>query len=158
MSTSINVLFVCLGNICRSPTAHGIFQSMVDSHPSAHSIYVDSAGTGDWHIGAPPDSRAVSAAKQRGCDISGLRARQVTRQDFDQFDYILAMDAQNLLDLRAICPGNFKGTLCRFLDFADMQADVPDPYFGGSEGFEHVFDLCQSASRGLLAHISRHHV
>lgn len=154
----VRVLFVCLGNICRSPTAHGVFEDMLKNHPLGNRIEVDSAGTGDWHIGRPPDPRTIEAAAERGCDLSHLRARQVTKEDFKHFDYILAMDAQNLRDLKMLCPSDFSGVLCRFLDYADMQADVPDPYFGGSEGFAHVFELCQQASRGLLAHISRQHV
>jgi len=153
--SSIKVLFVCLGNICRSPTAHGIFEHMLQSHPLGGSVLVDSAGTGGWHIGHPPDSRAIAAVAERGCDIGGLRARQVSQSDFDEFDYILAMDAQNLEDLKALSPSNYRGTLCRFLDFADMNADVPDPYYGGEEGFSHVYQLCEAASRGLLAHLCR---
>ena len=153
----LRVLFVCLGNICRSPTAQGIFQHCLASHPLAQRVYVDSAGTGSWHAGKPPDARAIAAAAKHGCDISGLRARQVLAEDFYAFDYILAMDAENLRHLKAMCPADFAGTLCRFLDFADGQGDVPDPYYGGDDGFEHVYTLCEQASRGLLNHLVDQH-
>ena len=153
----LRVLFVCLGNICRSPTAQGIFQQCLDAHPLARRIYVDSAGTGGWHAGSPPDARAIAAAAKHACDISNLRARQFVAADFDTFDYILAMDADNLSHLEAMCPADFSGRLCRFLDFADMHADVPDPYYGGDDGFEHVYALCEQASRGLLKHLLAQH-
>jgi protein-tyrosine phosphatase len=156
MSAKIRVLFVCLGNICRSPTAHGIFEQMLHNHPLANRIEVDSAGTGHWHIGSPPDARSIAAARHKGCDISHLRARQVVVEDFDEFDYILAMDASNLKNLMAIKPDHFSGKLCLFLDFAGMSADVPDPYYD-DEGFDHVYQLCEQASRGLLQHLLEKH-
>lgn len=153
----IRVLFVCLGNICRSPMAQGVFEKMRMSHPLAKRIEVDSAGTGNWHIGHPPDVRAIAAAKRCGCDISHLRARQVHREDFDDFDYIIAMDSDNLRFLRAMQPVYFSGTLARFLDFADRHEDMPDPYYGNDEGFDHVYSLCELASRALLQHIAERH-
>lgn len=151
------VLFVCLGNICRSPTAHGVFQSMVDSRGLQSRITVDSCGTGDWHIGHAPDKRATAEAAERGYDLTPLRARQVTAADFDEFDYIVAMDNQNLADLRAMCPTHFSGYLGLFLPFAAANAvdEVPDPYYGGPEGFTRVLDMVEAASEGLLAEIER---
>ncbi len=157
MAGDIRVLFVCLGNICRSPTAHGIFQQMAQQHPLGKRIDVDSAGTGAWHVGQPPDPRAIEAAQRHGCDIEPLRARQVLVEDFDHYDYILAMDSANLRELQAMCPAQFGGTLCRFLEFADRSEDVPDPYYGGEDGFDHVYQLCEAASRGLLQRIQQQH-
>jgi protein-tyrosine phosphatase len=156
----IKVLFVCLGNICRSPTAEGIFQHLVDQAGLAAQIEIDSAGTGDWHIGRAPDQRAQTVALQRGYDIGDLRARQVHGGDFEQFHYILAMDSQNLADLNAMKPLGFSGHLGLMLDFADDQnsRDVPDPYYGGEEGFQQVVDLLNRAARGLLVHIQRQHL
>jgi len=155
----VSVLFCCLGNICRSPTAHGVFQSKVTEQGMASRIYTDSCGTGGWHVGEPPDSRATAAARQRGYDLSSLRARQVHTGDFQRFDYILAMDHQNLQDLTAICPGNYAGRLGLFLSFAEdaREEEVPDPYYGGAHGFSHVLDLVEAASDGLLREIARAH-
>ena len=149
------VLFVCLGNICRSPTAHGVFEAKVREQGLQDQIEVDSCGTGDWHIGHPPDRRAAAEAARRGFPLDHLRARQVRSQDFEQFDYILAMDQQNLADLRAMCPPYFTGHLGLFLPFApDNPTDeVPDPYYGGDEGFTRVFDMVEAASDGLLREI-----
>ena len=151
------VLFVCLGNICRSPTAHGVFESMVQARGLGDRISVDSCGTGDWHIGHAPDKRAAAEAAQRGYDLSHLRARQVQASDFQQFDYILAMDSQNLADLQAMSPADFSGFLGLFLPFApDNPTDeVPDPYYGGAAGFTQVLDMVEAASEGLLAEIER---
>lgn len=154
----VSVLFVCLGNICRSPTAHGVFETLVERAGLAHAIRVDSAGTGAWHVGNPPDTRSQAAAKQRQFKLDHLRARQVEPSDFEQFDYILAMDQQNLKDLQSIKPGNFAGELTLFLDYSDCtEREVPDPYYGGDAGFEHVLDLVESASEGLLNRIKRSH-
>ena len=149
------ILFVCLGNICRSPTAHGVFEAKVRQRGMQDRIHVDSCGTGDWHIGHPPDRRAAVEARRRGFPLDHLRARQVRPGDFDQFDYILAMDRQNLADLRAMCPPDFGGHLGLFLPFApDNPTDeVPDPYYGGDEGFARVFDMVEAASEGLLREI-----
>jgi len=150
------VLFVCLGNICRSPTAHGVFQAMVEEQGLADKIQVDSAGTAAYHVGNPPDARSSAAALRRGYDLSPLRARQAITSDFFQFDYILAMDGSNLANLRALQPQNFSGYLGLFLDFTSMsESEVPDPYYGGDSGFEHVLDLIESASEGLLEQIKR---
>jgi protein-tyrosine phosphatase len=146
------VLFVCLGNICRSPTAHGVFARVVEEAGLESEVLVDSAGTGAWHIGEAPDGRATIAARERGYDLSPLRARQVTIGDFDQFDYILAMDRSNLMHLQALAPEHFPGYLGLLLDFhpGSAEREVPDPYYGGDEGFNHVLDLVEAASQGLL--------
>jgi len=151
------VLMVCLGNICRSPTAQGIFEHRVQQRGLTHCIEVDSAGTSGWHINEPPDPRSISAALTRGYDLSTQRGRQVTEQDFAEFHYVLAMDIQNLQALRALCPLHYDGYLGRLLDFSKSKRrlDVPDPYHGGSSGFELVLDLIEEASEGLLQHILR---
>ena len=149
------VLFVCLGNICRSPTADGIFRQLVAREKLEQKIIVDSAGTGDWHIGKAPDSRTVAAARQRGYDLSILRARQVNAQDFTEFDYVLAMDKSNLRDLQRIKPSTYTGHLGLFLEFGARgdYREVPDPYYGGHDGFQLVLDLVEDAAQGLLNHI-----
>lgn len=150
-----SVLFVCLGNICRSPTAEGVFRELVRKAGLQSSISTDSAGTSAWHIEEAPDSRTLQCALNRGYDFSDLRGRQVIKSDFNSFDYILAMDAENLRDLQAICPADYKGHVGLFLDFAKKhnQTEVPDPYHGGSKGFERVLDLIEDASEGLLEHL-----
>lgn len=155
----VKVLFVCLGNICRSPTAHGVFEKIIADNGLSTAIQVDSAGTGNWHIGRAPDSRSCDAAAQRGYDLSHLRARQVTPADFEYFDYILAMDGDNLSHLLSIAPSSYEGHLGLFMDFAGPTrgVSVPDPYYGGSDGFSRVVDMVEKASRGLLQHIAIHH-
>ena len=152
------VLFVCLGNICRSPTAEGVFREKIRQHQLEDVISIDSAGTGDWHIGKNADARAASAALTRGYDLSSLRARQAAADDFHQFDYILAMDKSNLADLRALAPTDYQGYLGLFLGFSNQSdyTEVPDPYYGGTQGFELVLDLIEDASEGLLEHIRQH--
>ena len=156
---STSVLFVCLGNICRSPTADGIFRAMVEKEGLGHVISVDSAGTSDWHVGKQPDPRTVEAAERRGYDLSPLRGRQVSPEDFDNFDFILAMDNDNLADLKQMMPKHFAGHLGLALAFADRSRrkqegdDVPDPYYGGNRGFDLVLDLLEDACSGLLSHI-----
>lgn len=135
------VLFVCLGNICRSPTAEGVFRAML---ADTDAIETDSAGTGAYHTGNPPDPRAVAEAARRGIDISDLRARQAVAEDFHRFDLILAMDRENLANLKAIRPESARAELRLMLD----NADVPDPYYEGS--FDGVFDMLEAASRDLL--------
>lgn len=159
MNKPVSVLFVCLGNICRSPTAHGLFRDLVEKKGQADYILIDSAGTGDWHVGRPPDSRATKYAESRGVDVSDLRARQVNQIDFDQFDYILAMDKQNLADLQTMRPSNFDKHLGLFLEFAEdyQEAEVPDPYYGGQESFSLVFDMVANASEGLYSDICEKH-
>lgn len=147
----IAVLFVCLGNICRSPTAHGVFEKRVAEQGLDRQIRIDSAGTGDWHIGKQPDPRTLLAGQRRGYDFSHLRARQVRAADFEFFDYILAMDKKNLANLQQLQPRNFDGNLGLFLPFGQGSLDeVPDPYTGGAEGFEQVLDMVEEAAEGLL--------
>ena len=150
------VLFVCLGNICRSPTAHGVFARQVADAGLAEEIVVDSAGTGAWHVGEPPDGRATEAARARGYDLGSLRARQVTPADFERFDYILVMDKNNLGHLQAMQPAEYDGHLGLFLDFHPRPPvrEVPDPYYGGDDGFDRVLDLVEEAGRGLLQALS----
>jgi protein-tyrosine phosphatase len=155
----IEVLFVCMGNICRSPTAEAVFRDMVEKAGMGRRILIDSAGTHDYHIGKPPDARAQSAALQRGYDMSASRGRQVQSADFDRFEYVLAMDNANLDILRRLRPHDATGHLGLFLEFStrDGEREVPDPYYGGASGFKHVLDLVEDASAGLLAHIRREH-
>lgn len=150
------VLFVCTGNICRSPTAEGVFTRLVVEAGLAHLIEADSAGTHEYHIGEPPDRRSQSAARRRGVDISGLRARRVERADFDDFDYVVAMDRGHVGALNAECPARRRHVVKLFLrDFAPHLGvqDVPDPYYGGPQGFEYVLDVIEAAAAGLLAEI-----
>ena len=159
MLNKIKVLFVCLGNICRSPTAHGVFEHLVQTEGLADHIVVDSAGTGDWHIGHAPDKRSAAVAKQRGFDLDHLRARQVTSADFNEFHYVLAMDDNNLSDLQVMCPADYEGQLALFLDYhpESQYREVPDPYYGGAKGFDDVFDMVETASAELLAVIRQQH-
>ncbi len=153
---AIKVLFVCLGNICRSPTAEAVFRSRVSELLEiSQLVEIDSAGTAGWHSGSAPDPRSLQIGATRGYDLESLRARQVKAGDFDQFDYILAMDQQNLTDLEAIRPAHFSGHLGLFLDFADSsKREVPDPYYtSGDQGFHEVIDLIESASDGLIVRI-----
>ena len=151
MAASVSVLFVCLGNICRSPTAEGVFRKQVASAGLEQQIRIDSCGTGDWHIGKGPDERAVTAAGRIGIDISGLRARQFEAEDLDRFDYVLVMDRQNLADVKEIWHQNGGTVPQLFLDFADFDdQEVPDPYFGADDGFQHVLELIHQAGEGLL--------
>lgn len=152
---TVKVLMVCLGNICRSPTAQGVLEQRVRHRGLEHQIYVDSAGTSGWHIGEPPDSRSSRAAQRRGYDLRAQRGRQVTVADFVHFDYVLAMDQQNLQALKTICPADFAGHLALLLEFGQQTSyrEVPDPYHGGSDGFELVLDLIEDAADGLLEHI-----
>jgi protein-tyrosine phosphatase len=148
---TVNVLFVCLGNICRSPTAHAVFQQLVDAGGLGTAIAVDSAGTGDWHIGKPPDLRSTRAALRRGYDLSVLRARRIAPEDFQHYQYILAMDLQNLRDLQQLRPADYRGELSLFLNYGQSaEREVPDPYYGEGDGFEQVLDMVEAAAAGLL--------
>jgi protein-tyrosine phosphatase len=160
MSDSVvktKVLFVCMGNICRSPTAEGVFRHRVEAAGMNDHFEIDSAGTHAYHVGEPPDQRAQAAALQRGFDLSSQRARRVRVSDFAEFDYVLAMDQPNLDDLLAICPGDYQDRVQLFLNFAEQSPtrEVPDPYYGGGNGFETVLDLVEAASEGLLVHIQQ---
>ena len=156
----VNVLFVCLGNICRSPTAEGVFRHLVENEGLADAVHVDSAGTGAWHIGDAPDARAQAAARGRGVDLSRQRARQVAAGDFQRFDYVIAMDRSNLASLQTLARPETRDRIRLFLDFAPElgQREVPDPYYGGADGFDIVLDMVEAASRGLLDDIRRHHL
>lgn len=156
-SAKFSVLFVCLGNICRSPTAEGVFRQLVHAAGLSQQISVDSAGTAAFHIGKTPDHRSQAAASKRGYDLSRLKARQAISDDFHRFDYILAMDHHNMQHLHAIQPSDAKAQLKLFLDFAPEQPlrEMPDPYYGGAKGFDLVLDLVEQGSHGLLAEIQQ---
>lgn len=151
----IKVLFVCLGNICRSPSAEGVFRKLVKEQGLHEVIEIDSAGTHAYHVGSPPDSRAQEAARRRGIDMSGLVGRRVDAGDFYVFDYVLAMDESNEFHLRQMAPADEAHKIRLFLDYAPQrdEREVPDPYYGGHTGFEHVLDLIEEASQGLLKEI-----
>ncbi|KGU63655.1 low molecular weight phosphotyrosine phosphatase family protein [Burkholderia pseudomallei MSHR983] len=149
---SVAICFVCLGNICRSPTAEGVMRHQVAAAGLDGAIEIDSAGTGDWHVGEAPDARAQQAARVRGYDLSALRARQIGDADFERFDLVLAMDGANLAALRKRCPPQYRGKVRLLMEFAGdgSAGDIADPYFGGARGFEQVLDQCEAACRGLL--------
>ena len=156
-TAKIRVLFVCMGNICRSPTAHGVFRHMVKQHGLEQWFEIDCAGTHAYHLDMPPDLRAQEASRRRGIDISHLRARRVTVEDFERFDYVLAMDADNRNILLSMCPRDHLHKLSLLMAFApelNIQ-EVPDPYYGGASGFERVIDMIERATEGLLTHIHR---
>ncbi|MDD5035868.1 MAG: low molecular weight phosphotyrosine protein phosphatase [Methylococcaceae bacterium] len=148
----ISVLFVCMGNICRSPTAEGVFRKLVQAEGLEPWFHVDSAGTHAYHVDNPPDERARTAALARGIDLAPLRARQVNLRDFETFDHILAMDKHNLDTLMFTCPRTHAHKVRLFLDYAPELnlAEVPDPYYGGKDGFEQVLDMVERASQGVL--------
>jgi len=151
----IKILFVCMGNICRSPTAEGVFRHQVSEAGQADNIIIDSAGTHGYHIGSSPDRRAQQAALQRGYDLSSLRGRQVEARDFHEFDYILAMDRANLDNLLQDCPPMQQHKLKLLMEFSRgfNEREVPDPYYGGAQGFENVLNMVEDAASGLLEEI-----
>lgn len=155
MPNKINVLFVCMGNICRSPTAEAVFSNLLKEEGYSQYVHVDSAGTHAYHIGEQPDDRSQSTALKKGIDMSNQRSRVVTSSDFEYFDYILAMDRDNYSNLQKIAANNYLEKIHLFLNFSKEWAekDVPDPYYGGTHGFDRVFDMVESASRGLLEHL-----
>jgi protein-tyrosine phosphatase len=142
------VLFVCTGNICRSPTAEGVFRHLVEREGLSHAIETESAGIGNWHVGDPPDPRACSAARARGYDLDRLRASQVTANDFERFDLLIAMDRTHLRDLERMRPAAARGRARLFLD-----RDVPDPYYGTEDDFGRVLDMIEAGAAALLAEI-----
>jgi protein-tyrosine phosphatase len=146
------LLFVCLGNICRSPMAEGVFRRIAETAGLLDRFEIDSAGLGDWHLGQAPDTRAQSAARRRGIDISDQCARQLTRGDYDRFDLLLALDGSVYDELVQLAPKDARAKVRRFLDFAPHlgTTEVPDPFYGGREGFDHALDLIEAAARGLL--------
>lgn len=156
--TRAGVLFVCMGNICRSPTAETVFREHARRAGMLEQLRIESAGIGNWNVGAPPDERAIAHARRRGYDLTPCRARQVTRDDFAVFDFILAMDRRNLRDLAALRPRDYNGFMGLFLDFAPELGlrEVPDPYLGGADEFETVLELTERAAPALLAYIRAH--
>ena len=155
----VKVIFVCMGNICRSPTAQGVFERLVHSQGLTERILIDSAGTHAYHIGKSPDARSQAAAKGRGLDLSKQRARKVTIADIEDFDYVLAMDRTNLDDLQDMVAASQRERVRLFMEFAERWNvdEVPDPYYGGESGFERVLDMVEDAAAGLLEHIRRTH-
>ena len=153
----MKVLFVCFGNICRSPTAEGVFRHLLAQEAPELRVEIDSAGTAGYHIGHPPDLRSQCAAHARGIDLSGLRARQVSAEDFLRFDLILAMDRDNLEELEAMRPAESRARVQLFLEYAPElgRTEVPDPYYGDARGFEEVLNLSAAASRGLIAALQK---
>jgi len=153
----IRVLFVCLGNICRSPTAEGIFRDLVENAGLQDAVEVDSAGTSDWHIGGAPDQRGQAVARSRGIELGQLKARQVCPDDFKEFDYVIAMDSSNHKNLSTLCPAGHEPRLRMCLSFVPNSpiSDVPDPYY--DDGFDHVFELLEAAGQGLLSEIRAAH-
>jgi protein-tyrosine phosphatase len=154
----MRILFVCMGNICRSPTAEGVFRRLVEQRAPGLGLEIDSAGTHDYHVGEPPDERAVAAAARRGIDLGRLRARQVADADFEHFDLIVAMDRLNREALLARSPDSCRERIRLFMEFAASSEldDVPDPYYGGPVGFEQVLDLAEEAAAGLLEEVMQH--
>ena len=152
----MRILFVCMGNICRSPSAEGVFRSLLAVRAPQLAVEIDSAGTHDYHVGEPPDDRAIAAARRRGIDLSSLRARTVRTSDFDYYDLILAMDEQNLRELRRRAPAARHERIQLMMEFVPSSPvrAVPDPYYGGPQGFEQVLDLLEEAAEGLLREIS----
>ena len=154
----VRILFVCMGNICRSPLAQGVFENVLRREGLEYEVFVDSAGTGAWHVGSPPDERAQKSAGLRGLDLSSQRARRITPEDCETFDYILTMDEDNYRAVASLCRGS--AVVRPFLDFAadSPETEVPDPYYGGPDGFEYVLDLVEDASEGLLEEIRKRHL
>jgi protein-tyrosine phosphatase len=151
----MRILFLCMGNICRSPTAEGVFRKIANEEAADLRLEIDSAGTHDYHVGEPPDPRAIAAARRRGIDLTPLRARQLEPGDFARFDLLLAMDERNRRDALSLQPAAGRERLRLFLEYAPDATvrEVPDPYYGGAAGFEEVLDLVEAASRGLIAAI-----
>lgn len=157
MAEPIRLLVVCLGNICRSPVAEGVLRARIATSTLAGRIELDSAGTGDWHVGEPPDRRAVANAAEHGVDISGLRARQLAAADFGRFDWVLCADRANLRDVRARAPAQAHARTALLLEWAGVEeaGEIPDPYTGGPAQFEHVFRLLDHATDGVIARLRR---
>ena len=154
---SFSLLFLCMGNICRSPTAHGVFRDLVHARGLHQHIRIDSAGTHNYHPGSPPDARSQKHAIKRGYDLSDLRARQISDLDYEKYDLLLAMDWDNLALAQENCPPEHQRKLRRLTEFckSHQAAVVPDPYYGGDAGFEHVLDLIEDACEGLLEHVQQ---
>lgn len=151
----MRILFVCMGNICRSPSAEGVFRRVLQTRAPDLQVEIDSAGTHEYHVGSAPDRRAIAAASRRGIDLSSLRARHVSDEDFERFDLILAMDEDNLRELQRRARADVRDRIRLVMEFAPaaIARNVPDPYYGGPEGFEHVLDLLEEAAQGLIDHL-----
>ena len=149
---AVKVMFICMGNICRSPTAHGVFRKLVEDEGYADNIYIESSGTHAYHVGEPPDSRAQQTAHERGINLSDLRGQRIKSSDFAEFDYLLPMDQDNYDILLSSSPKEHRDKIKMFLSFAPTltSREVPDPYYGGPGGFDQVFDMVEAGSRGLL--------
>ena len=157
MTARYSVLFVCMGNICRSPTAHGVFRHKLIDQGLANQVIVDSAGTHNYHPNSPPDERSQVHAAQRGYDLSDLRARQIQAEDFERHDLVLVMDWDNLALVQEMCPHPYQTKVRRLTEFCLLHdsAVVPDPYYGGAKGFDQVLDLVEDACDGLIRHARR---
>lgn len=156
MAEPLNLLVVCLGNICRSPMAEGLLRARIETSPLRGRVLVDSAGTGDWHVGQPPDKRAIATAARHGVDIATLRGRQVCAVDFENFDWLLCADRANLRDIRAIAPQGARAQSALLLEWtsaAEAASEVPDPYTGGNDHFEHAWGLLERAADGAVARL-----
>jgi protein-tyrosine phosphatase len=155
----IRVLFICMGNICRSPTAEGVFRKLVEQSPLNGWIDIDSAGTTGAHAGQAPDPRAIEVASRRGYALESLRARQVTPSDFELYDYVIAMDDMNVRYLKGVCPSRLAQRIEKLLDYGgeEDEFDVPDPYYGAMADFEHMLDLIEDGCRGLLEYLMDMH-
>lgn len=155
-AVATRLLVVCLGNICRSPLAEGALRARIEASPLAGRVQVDSAGTGDWHAGQPPDRRAVACARGHGVDIAGLRARQIRADDFQAFDWLLCADADNLRDVRRLSPPQARDRVALLLDWAGTvpAGEVPDPYYGHADHFEEVWRLVDTAAQAVVARLS----
>ena len=154
LSKITSILFVCMGNICRSPTAEAVFRHKAQEQ--GLTLKIDSAGTQGFHKNAKPDVRSVAAGSARGYDFDGIRARRIAASDFETFDLIVAMDESNLSDLRDMCPMDMQHKIQLFMSFCDSSdSEVPDPYYGGAKGFDYVLDLVEQAAEGLIANMRR---
>lgn len=153
----MRLLIVCLGNICRSPMAEGVLRARIEASPLAGRVELDSAGTGNWHVGQPPDTRAIAATKNFGVDIAGLRGRQLASKDYEHFDWLLCADRTNLRDVRALAPDGAQARSALLLEWAGVDGDheVPDPYTGGEAHFLHVWQLLERAADGVVARLQR---
>ncbi len=161
MKKTVRILFVCLGNICRSPTAEGVFRNMIAGTPLENTVEIESAATHDYQVGAAPDARSIDHAARRGVDLTPIRSRQIETSDFRRYDFVLAMDESNLAHLRAMSPDRYASKIELFLNYASNKVqdqtrlEVPDPYMGNAQDFERVLDLVEDGCAGLVQHLLR---